>query len=313
MTRSMLVMLALAAGMFAVAPWIIDAAPYEATMGLVYKIYLLPHAVGVDVPDRRRSSPASPASGSCSCKRPRADALGARPRRSSAVLFGAFTLVTGPLWARKAWGVWWVWDARLTSSLMLFMIFVAYLLLRKYGGPGSDKLGAGMALFGMANVPFIYVSVNVLAHAPSADVGRADAAGRDGHSAVVLRYGVHAAVHRRCCACAPASNTSARASKRSILPRTKRDATSASPARAGRCCVAGRLPSRRWRMQAQPQPPTEFVPVDERAAGRADSGHQAAGRGLRLRLGRRARLRVVARRRLQKVEAELAELESRRK
>ena len=43
---------------------------------------------------------------------------------------------------------------------MLFMIFVAYLLLRKYGGPGSDKLGAGMALFGMANVPFIYVSVN---------------------------------------------------------------------------------------------------------------------------------------------------------
>jgi heme exporter protein C len=78
-----------------------------------------------------------------------------------AVLFGLFTLVTGPLWARKAWGVWWVWDARLTSSLMLFMIFVAYLLLRRYGGPGSDKLGAGMALFGMANVPFIYVSVNV--------------------------------------------------------------------------------------------------------------------------------------------------------
>ena len=76
------------------------------------------------------------------------------------MLFGAFTLVTGPLWARKAWGVWWVWDARLTSSLMLFLIFVAYLLLRKYGGPGSDKLGAGMALFGMANVPFIYVSVN---------------------------------------------------------------------------------------------------------------------------------------------------------
>jgi heme exporter protein C len=44
---------------------------------------------------------------------------------------------------------------------MLFMIFVAYLLLRRYGGPGSDKLGAGMALFGMANVPFIYISVNV--------------------------------------------------------------------------------------------------------------------------------------------------------
>ncbi len=77
------------------------------------------------------------------------------------LLFGALTLVTGPLWARKAWGVWWVWDPRLTSSLLLFLIFVAYLLLRQYGGPGSDKLAAGMALFGMLNVPFIYVSVNV--------------------------------------------------------------------------------------------------------------------------------------------------------
>ena len=69
--------------------------------------------------------------------------------------------MTGPLWARKAWGVWWVWDPRLTSSLLLFLIFAAYLMLRQYGGPGSDQLAAGMALFGMANVPFIYVSVNV--------------------------------------------------------------------------------------------------------------------------------------------------------
>ena len=76
------------------------------------------------------------------------------------VVFCTVVLTTGPLWAKPVWGVWWVWDARLTSSLMLFLIFVAYNLLRKYGGPGSDKLGAGLALFGMANVPFIYVSVN---------------------------------------------------------------------------------------------------------------------------------------------------------
>jgi heme exporter protein C len=76
------------------------------------------------------------------------------------VLFGALTLVTGPLWARKAWGVWWQWDVRLTSSLMGWMVAVGYLLLRKYGGAGSDKLAAGLALFGMANVPFIYISVN---------------------------------------------------------------------------------------------------------------------------------------------------------
>jgi heme exporter protein C len=42
----------------------------------------------------------------------------------------------------------------------MWMIFMAYLLLRRYGGPGSDRLGAGLALFGMANVPFVYVSVN---------------------------------------------------------------------------------------------------------------------------------------------------------
>ena len=78
-----------------------------------------------------------------------------------AVVFGLIGLVSGPLWARKAWGVWWQWDARLTMALVLWMIFVAYLLLREYGGPGSEKLAAGVALFGMANVPFVYWSVNV--------------------------------------------------------------------------------------------------------------------------------------------------------
>ena len=76
------------------------------------------------------------------------------------MLFGLIVLMTGPLWARKAWGVWWEWDARLTSSLLLWMIFLAYLLVRRYGGPGSEKLAGAMALFGMANVPFVYVSVN---------------------------------------------------------------------------------------------------------------------------------------------------------
>ena len=151
-------MLALTAGMFAVAPWIIDAAPNEATMGLVYKIYFF------HMPSAWMFLVAAIVAGVASArflffKKPTADAW-ALAAAELTVLFGAFTLVTGPLWARKAWGVWWQWDPRLTSSLLLFMIFVAYLLLRRYGGPGSDKLGAGMALFGMANVPFIYVSVN---------------------------------------------------------------------------------------------------------------------------------------------------------
>ena len=87
-------------------------------------------------------------------------------------------MVTGPLWARKAWGVWWVWDARLTMSLLLWMVFVSYLLLRRYGGPGSEMLAAGLALFGMATSPFVYLSVNIWRTIHPADVRRPDAAGR---------------------------------------------------------------------------------------------------------------------------------------
>jgi heme exporter protein C len=77
------------------------------------------------------------------------------------VLLGLVVLVTGPLWARKAWGVWWQWDARLTSSLVMWLVFWAYLLLRRFGGPGSDKLSAAVAIFGAALVPFVYWSVNM--------------------------------------------------------------------------------------------------------------------------------------------------------
>jgi heme exporter protein C len=77
------------------------------------------------------------------------------------ILFGLIGLLTGPLWGRKAWGVWWQWDARLTSALILWTIFVAYALLRRFGGPGSEKLAAGVAVFGMANVPFVYLSANL--------------------------------------------------------------------------------------------------------------------------------------------------------
>lgn len=78
-----------------------------------------------------------------------------------AVLFGAMMLVTGSLWGKAAWNVWWSWDARLTTSLLLFMIMVGYVLVRKYGGPGSERLAAGLAIFGMADVPLIYTSVKI--------------------------------------------------------------------------------------------------------------------------------------------------------
>ena len=92
--------------------------------------------------------------------KPAADRL-ALAAAELAVLFGLIGLVTGPLWARKAWGVWWQWEPRLTMSLILELIMCAYLLLRRYGGPGSDKLAAALAIFAMANVPFVYLSVNI--------------------------------------------------------------------------------------------------------------------------------------------------------
>jgi heme exporter protein C len=91
----------------------------------------------------------------------RAEALAASAAEL-AVVFGLIGLVTGPLWGKKAWGTWWEWgDPRLVMALLLELIFVGYLLVRRYGGPGSEKLAAAMGLFGMVNVPFVYVSVNI--------------------------------------------------------------------------------------------------------------------------------------------------------
>jgi heme exporter protein C len=144
--------------MLATSPFLIANAPYESTMGLVQKIFY------VHLPSAWMFLLAAIVCGVASVRfllrgEPRHDRV-AWAAAELVVLFGILTLVTGPLWARKAWGVWWQWDVRLTSSLMGWMVAVAYLLLRKYGGPGSDKLAAGLALFGMANVPFIYLSVN---------------------------------------------------------------------------------------------------------------------------------------------------------
>jgi heme exporter protein C len=144
--------------MFVVSPLLIANAPFEATMGLVQKIFYY------HMPAASMFLLSALVCGYASVRfLVRRDARHDRLAWAAAellVLFGAIALVTGPLWARKAWGVWWQWDVRLTASLMGWMIGVAYLLVRKYGGPGSDKLAAGLALFGMANVPFIYISVN---------------------------------------------------------------------------------------------------------------------------------------------------------
>jgi heme exporter protein C len=144
--------------LFVAAPYFIAEAPYESTMGLVQKIfyYHVPGALLMLV----LAMVAGVASAVFLFTGNRRADHWALAAVEQVVLFGAMTLVTGPLWARKSWGVWWVWEPRLTSTLLGWMICVAYLLLRRYGGPGSDKLAAGLALFGLVNAPFIYISVN---------------------------------------------------------------------------------------------------------------------------------------------------------
>jgi heme exporter protein C len=157
--RLFIPLLVLAAVLFAGAPLMIANAPYESTMGLVQKIFYF------HVPTAMVMFLSAFVCGGASAVflfkgKPSADRLALAAGELTA-LFGLAVLISGPLWARKAWGVWWQWDARLTSSLVLWMIFLAYLLLRRYGGPGSEKLAAGVAIFGTANVPFVYWSVNV--------------------------------------------------------------------------------------------------------------------------------------------------------
>ena len=76
------------------------------------------------------------------------------------VVFGIFGLFSGCLWGRKAWGVWWQWDARVTMATMIVLVFLGYLMVRKYGGPGAEKLAAAMGIFGAATAPFVYKSVD---------------------------------------------------------------------------------------------------------------------------------------------------------
>jgi heme exporter protein C len=81
-----------------------------------------------------------------------------------AIAFGAVVLVTGSIWAKAAWDVWWQWEPRLTMSLLLWLILVGYALVRQFAGPSADRVAAGMAIFGMVGVPFIYAMVGQDSH-----------------------------------------------------------------------------------------------------------------------------------------------------
>jgi heme exporter protein C len=69
-------------------------------------------------------------------------------------------LITGPLWARPVWGIWWTWDAKLTSTFILWLLFIAYLLLRGLVEDPEKKasLSAVFAIFASLDIPLVYLA-----------------------------------------------------------------------------------------------------------------------------------------------------------
>ena len=88
------------------------------------------------------------------------DLLAAAAAEVGAV-FNGLTLLLGMIWGRPTWGVWWVWDARLTSTLVLFLIFVGYLSLRAFVEDPRQRAqwSAVVGTLGAINVPIVYMSV----------------------------------------------------------------------------------------------------------------------------------------------------------
>ncbi len=139
-------------------------APTEATMGNIYRIFywhvplagtalIFPYvncAGSLWLLAIRNRRPA---------QIPRADAL-ALAGAEMAVLYTSLGLATGILWARPVWGIWWTWDSRLTTFLLLWLLYVAYLLLRRFtpSGEGST-LAAILGVFAAIDVPITFMSI----------------------------------------------------------------------------------------------------------------------------------------------------------
>lgn len=139
-------------------------APKEATMGNLYRVffYHFPHTILSFVFPYlncaaaflflfwRRSN---------SQRALKADAF-ALASAELTVLYASVGLATGMLWGRAAWGIWWTWDARLTTYLLLWLLYVSYLLLRRLTtGDQKAILSAVLAIFAAIDVPICYMSI----------------------------------------------------------------------------------------------------------------------------------------------------------
>ena len=79
------------------------------------------------------------------------------------VLFCSLVIATGPIWARASWGRWWSWDLRLTLTLLLFLVYLSYLLLRSFteGSERTARFAAVYGIAGLAIVPLNYLAIDL--------------------------------------------------------------------------------------------------------------------------------------------------------
>ena len=76
------------------------------------------------------------------------------------IVYASLTLITGSIWGRVAWGIWWTWDARLTLELLLWLLYVAYLVTRRLSSSGqTSTLSAVFAIFAAVDIPINYMSI----------------------------------------------------------------------------------------------------------------------------------------------------------
>ena len=77
------------------------------------------------------------------------------------MLFTGLTIVSGSIWGKPTWGTWWTWDARLTSTAVLFVIYVGYLLLRSVSTirKRGARYAAVVGIVGAVNIPIVHFSV----------------------------------------------------------------------------------------------------------------------------------------------------------
>ncbi|HEU0054650.1 MAG TPA: cytochrome c biogenesis protein CcsA [Longimicrobium sp.] len=159
--RASAVLAVLAAATLSVALWMVFFyAPTERSMGVVQRIYYM-HVPSAWVAFLAFFVVALCSIGYLWLRDPRLDAI-AVSSAELGIVFTTVVLLTGPLWGKIAWGAWWVWEPRLTLTLLLWFIYLGYFMVR--GAAESPERGKRFAaivgVVGAVDIPLIHVSVN---------------------------------------------------------------------------------------------------------------------------------------------------------